>query len=136
MAKRIPGKEEFHETIRYFKTRLDLLGVDVRLGTRVTAVSATTTKQDPDRRLSPQGSQHNPSTHKKSDLAAQKFDAAVLATGVLPRAVSIPGIDHPKVLSYIDVLRHGKPVRPADCLCRRPRALSRASFTPLSLSTL
>ena len=40
MAKLIPGKEEFHETIRYFKTRLALLGVDVRLGARVTAVSA------------------------------------------------------------------------------------------------
>lgn len=40
MAKLIPGKEEFHETIRYFKTCLALLGVDVRLGARVTAVSA------------------------------------------------------------------------------------------------
>ncbi len=49
--------------------------------------------------------------HHQAELASEQFDAVVLATGVLPRQVSIPGIDHPKVLSYIDVLRHKKPVR-------------------------
>ena len=82
MAKRVPGKEEFHETLRYFRRRLDLAGVDVRLGREVDAAA----------------------------LKAGGFDAVVLATGVLPRDPGIPGMDHPKVLSYIDVLLKGKPV--------------------------
>lgn len=52
-----------------------------------------------------------PTPKSQADLAGQGFDGVVLATGVLPRQVSIPGIDHPKVLSYVDVLRHNKPVR-------------------------
>ncbi len=76
MAKRVPGKEEFNETLRYFRTMLELRGVDVRLETPMTA----------------------------DDLAAQGFDHVVLATGVHPRMPSIPGIDHPKVVSYVDVL--------------------------------
>lgn len=82
MAKRIPGKEEFHETLRYFSALLAKVGVDVRLGTRVSA----------------------------EDLVQGGFDAVVLATGVLPRNVKIPGSEHPKVLSYVDVLRRNKPV--------------------------
>jgi len=82
MAKRIPGKEEFEETLRYFRSRLAVTGVTLHLNTRVTA----------------------------DDLVAQKFDEVVLATGVLPRTPSIPGSDGPNVLSYIDVLLHGKPV--------------------------
>ncbi|UKD53591.1 NADPH-dependent 2,4-dienoyl-CoA reductase [Amycolatopsis sp. FU40] len=80
IAQRIPGKEEFAETIRYYTRRLEVTGVKVRLGTRATA----------------------------ADLAG--FDEVVLATGVTPRVPSLPGIDHPKVLSYVDVVRHGKPV--------------------------
>jgi 2,4-dienoyl-CoA reductase (NADPH2) len=75
MAKRIPGKEEFHETLRYFDTRLAALDVRVRLGETATAENL------------------------------HGFDAVVIATGVHPRKVGIPGDDHPKVLSYIDVLR-------------------------------
>lgn len=82
MAKVIPGKEEYAETIRYFTRRLGILGVDVRLGTRATA----------------------------ADLAAGGYDAVVLATGVAPRTPAIPGIGHPKCLSYVDVLLHRKPV--------------------------
>ncbi|HSN18321.1 MAG TPA: FAD/NAD(P)-binding oxidoreductase, partial [Gammaproteobacteria bacterium] len=82
MAKRVPGKEEFHETLRYFRRRLELTGVEVRLGEEVTAAS----------------------------LKAGGFDAVVLATGVLPRDPGIPGMDHPKTLSYIDVLLKAKPV--------------------------
>ncbi|MGN6526660.1 MAG: FAD-dependent oxidoreductase [Burkholderiaceae bacterium] len=83
MAKRIPGKEEFHETLRYFGRRIEALpALELRLGTRVDAAA----------------------------LAAGGFEAVVLATGVVPRDPRIPGQDHPKVLSYIDVLRHGKPV--------------------------
>jgi 2,4-dienoyl-CoA reductase (NADPH2) len=74
LAKRIPGKEEFHETLRYFRHRLEETGVDVRLDTRAEAAT----------------------------LAS--FDAVVLATGVTPRAVDFPGADHPKVVSYLDVL--------------------------------
>jgi 2,4-dienoyl-CoA reductase (NADPH2) len=74
MAKKIPGKEEFHETLRYFRVRFERLGVDLKLNTRV-------------------------------DAAALKgFDEVIVATGVTPRHPAIPGVDHPKVLSYIDVL--------------------------------
>ena len=81
MAKQIPGKEEFEETLRYFRRRLELSGVDLRLSTRAS-----------------------------TEELKQGFDAVVLATGVTPRALQIPGIDHPKVLSYIDVLRDKRPV--------------------------
>jgi 2,4-dienoyl-CoA reductase (NADPH2) len=80
IARQIPGKEEFAETIRYYQRRLEVTGVKLHLGTRVTA----------------------------DDLTG--FDEVVLATGVAPRVPSLPGIDHPKVLSYVDVVRHGKPV--------------------------
>ena len=82
MAKRVPGKEEFVETLRYFTRRIELLGIELRLNTRF----------DP-------------------DLAAeQAFDEIIVATGVSPRDPNIPGQDHPSVLSYIDVLQHDKPV--------------------------
>jgi 2,4-dienoyl-CoA reductase (NADPH2) len=77
LAKQIPGKEEFHETIRYFGRQLELLGVDVRLSTRATAAG----------------------------LAAGGYDEVVLATGVLPRVPELDGVDHPSVLGYLDVLR-------------------------------
>jgi 2,4-dienoyl-CoA reductase (NADPH2) len=83
MAKRVPGKEEFSETLRYFARRIELLPtLELRLDTRVDAAA----------------------------LVAGRFDEVVLATGVVPRDPRIPGQDHPKVLSYIDVLLHGKPV--------------------------
>ncbi|MFD3684553.1 FAD-dependent oxidoreductase [Nocardiopsis sp. NPDC058631] len=75
MARRVPGKEEFDETLRYFRVQLDKHGVDVRLGTLVSA----------------------------ADLGG--FDDVVVATGVTPRTPEIPGVDHPKVVSYVDVLR-------------------------------
>lgn len=81
MAKRIPGKEEFHETLRYFRRRIELTGVTLRLETRVSA----------------------------DDLAGY-YDEVILATGVTPRDPGIEGQDHPSVLSYIDVLLHRKPV--------------------------
>lgn len=80
IAQRIPGKEEFAETVRYYRRRLELTGVKLHLGHRATV----------------------------EDLAG--FDEIVLATGVVPRIPSIPGIDHPKVLSYAEVVREGKPV--------------------------
>src|SRR5690606_619724 len=79
-AKRIPGKEEFGETLRYFGTRLKDLQVDVRLGRRVAA----------------------------GDLAG--FEHVVVATGVVPRTPPIPGIDHPKVVGYVDAIMGRKPV--------------------------
>ena len=78
MARRIPGKEEFNETLRYFATRLHLTGVTLRTGCRITA----------------------------AELLAAGFDEIVLATGVIPRRINLPGIDHPRVLSYLDVLKH------------------------------
>ena len=80
MAKQVPGKEEFHEMIRYFNKRVQLTGVHLHLDTRVDAA------------------------------ALQAYDEVIVATGVNPRDPKIPGQDHPKVLSYIDVLRHKKPV--------------------------
>jgi 2,4-dienoyl-CoA reductase (NADPH2) len=74
LAMRVPGKEDFAETLRYYRRRLEVLGVDVRLGTQATS----------------------------ADLA--RYDEVVVATGVRPRVPGIPGIDHPKVLSYADVL--------------------------------
>ncbi|HEX5628499.1 MAG TPA: NADPH-dependent 2,4-dienoyl-CoA reductase [Usitatibacteraceae bacterium] len=80
MAKRIPGKEEFHETIRYFRRRIEVTGVRLHLSRRVSA----------------------------ADLAG--YDEVVLATGVAPRDPGIPGADDPRVLSYVEVLRGEKPV--------------------------
>ncbi|GGY54765.1 NADPH-dependent 2,4-dienoyl-CoA reductase [Streptomyces omiyaensis] len=80
VAKRVPGKEEFDETLRYFRVQLAEHGVDVRLGTHVTA----------------------------ADLDG--FDEVVVATGVTPRDPGIEGQDHPSVLGYLDVLRDGAPV--------------------------
>lgn len=70
MAKLIPGKEEFYETLRYFSRRIEVTGVDLRLRTRVDATSLL--------------------------YANPAFDAVVLATGVLPRKLSFEGVDHPK----------------------------------------
>ncbi|OPE45856.1 NADPH-dependent 2,4-dienoyl-CoA reductase, partial [Mycobacterium intermedium] len=84
MARRIPGKEEFGETIRYFTAMLAKHGVEVRLGTRVTADELT--GYDP------------------------QFEAVILATGVAPRVPPIPGIDHPKVLTYAEAITGAKPV--------------------------
>lgn len=75
VAKRIPGKEEFHETLRYFRHQLEATGVDLRLHTTADAAL----------------------------LAG--FDEVVLATGIVPRAVDFPGADHPNVVSYLDVLQ-------------------------------
>jgi 2,4-dienoyl-CoA reductase (NADPH2) len=79
LARRIPGKEEFAETLRYYRTRLARLGVDVRLGRRAGV----------------------------ADL--RDFDDVVLATGIVPRIPVIPGIDHPKVASYVEIVEARKP---------------------------
>jgi 2,4-dienoyl-CoA reductase (NADPH2) len=76
MAKVVPGKAEFHEMLRYFRARLDKLAVTLHLGKSVTA----------------------------DDLVKEEFDEVVLATGVNPRVPDIAGIDHPKAVSYIEVL--------------------------------
>jgi len=77
VAMQIPGKEEFAETIRYFGRKLETTGVQVALNRRVT----------------------------REELLAQDFDEVIVATGVRMRKPSIPGIEHPKVLSYLEVLR-------------------------------
>lgn len=80
-AKQIPGKEEFHETIRYFQNRLVDAGVHVHLNTEQTA-----------------------------ETLANGFDEVILATGIQPRKIDIPGAEHNKVLGYLDVLRDHKEV--------------------------
>ncbi|MCR8915165.1 NADPH-dependent 2,4-dienoyl-CoA reductase [Marinobacter panjinensis] len=82
VAKLIPGKEEFYETLRYYRVMLDKHGVDVRLNTRVDV----------------------------EDLKAGGFDHVVLASGVSPRTPDIEGVDHPKVIGYLDALLGRKPV--------------------------
>ncbi|MEX3947872.1 FAD-dependent oxidoreductase [Paraburkholderia sp. EG287B] len=76
LAKVVPGKAEFHEMLRYFEVRLKRLGVTLRLGQAATA----------------------------DELASEAFDEIVIATGVTPRVPDIVGVDHPKAVSYLDVL--------------------------------
>lgn len=80
LAKVVPGKEEFHETIRYFKVQIEKTGVDLRLNTKVS----------------------------REQLEREGFDEVVVATGVVPRALKIEGSDAPNVLSYAEVLRGAK----------------------------
>ncbi|MFC8042783.1 FAD-dependent oxidoreductase [Nocardia sp. NPDC057353] len=80
LARRIPGKEEFNESIRYFTRMLEVTGVTLHLGRRVSA----------------------------AELTAGGFDEVVLATGVRPRIPDIPGIDHPMVMSYAELVRGEK----------------------------
>jgi 2,4-dienoyl-CoA reductase (NADPH2) len=82
LAKRIPGKEEFSETLRYYRRMIDLHRVDLRLNSRVSAEL----------------------------LKSGDFDEVVIATGVEPRCPRVAGIDHPKVVSYIDVILGRKAV--------------------------
>ena len=76
MAKKIPGKEEFHETLRYYKVMLEKYMVDIKLNTLF------------------------------KPAMADKYDKVVLATGIIPRKPKIEGIEHPKVVSYVDVLNN------------------------------
>ncbi len=80
IAKQIPGKEEFYETLRYYRRMIDVTGVTLKLNHYVAA----------------------------DDL--QAFDEVILASGIEPRRPPIDGIDHPKVLTYLDVLRDKTPV--------------------------
>lgn len=82
VAKRVPGKEEFYETLRYFKHKLVSTGVDLRLNTRVSA----------------------------EDLAKGGYDEVILATGIVPRTPAIEGIDNAKVITYLDAILQRKPV--------------------------
>ncbi|WP_426113972.1 FAD-dependent oxidoreductase [Pseudomonas sp. DSP3-2-2] len=82
IAKRVPGKEEFFETLRYFARKLQTTGVEVRLNERVAV----------------------------TDLVSAGYDDIILATGIAPRTPAIPGIDNSKVLSYLDVILARKPV--------------------------
>ena len=77
LAKVVPGKEEFHETIRYFKVQIEKTGVELRLNTKV----------------------------NREQLEREGFDEVIVATGVVPRALKIEGSDAPQVLSYAEVLR-------------------------------
>ena len=80
IAKKVPGKEEFYETIRYFSKQLELSGVTVKLGQSVSVEHLN-----------------------KSD-----FDQVLIATGIVPRTPAIEGIEHPKVMSYLDFLKDGQ----------------------------
>ncbi|MEH6606008.1 MAG: NADPH-dependent 2,4-dienoyl-CoA reductase [Pseudomonadales bacterium] len=82
IAKQVPGKEEFNETLRYYSSELERTGTNVELNTRVSAKT----------------------------LNNSNFDEVVVATGIAPRLPDIEGIEHPKVLNYLDVLRDKKPV--------------------------
>jgi 2,4-dienoyl-CoA reductase (NADPH2) len=82
MAKVVPGKEEFHEMLRYFTRQIELSKVNLQLNTRVSA----------------------------DDLIAKSYDGVIIATGVVPRDPGIEGQEHPKALNYIDVLRNNATV--------------------------
>ncbi|GGW97087.1 NADPH-dependent 2,4-dienoyl-CoA reductase [Alteromonas halophila] len=81
-AKQIPGKEEFNETLRYYARQIEVTGVNLHVNTRADS----------------------------DTLKAYNIDEVIVATGVLPRELEIDGIAHPKVMSYLDVLRDHKPV--------------------------
>ena len=81
-AMRIPGKEEFAETLRYFRRRLDITGVEVVLNKKVS----------------------------REQLLREGYDDVIVAAGIVPRLPKIAGIEHPKVLSYLDVLKNDAPV--------------------------
>ncbi len=81
LAQRIPGKEEFRETLRYYKRMMELHQVEVKLNHKVEA----------------------------EELIGQ-FDHVVIATGVTPRTPEIEGVDHPKVMSYMDAILGKKPI--------------------------
>jgi 2,4-dienoyl-CoA reductase (NADPH2) len=82
LAKRVPGKEEFHETLRYFKRMIEKLGITLKLDTRADA----------------------------DMLAAAGHDEVIVATGIRPRVPDLPGIDHPKAVAYIDAILGRKPI--------------------------
>ena len=82
IAKQIPGKEEFFETLRYYGRQIELTGVDLQLNRRVTA----------------------------EQLNNGGFDEVIIATGISPRMPAIEGINHPKVMDYLDVIGSKKPV--------------------------
>ena len=82
LAKQVPGKEEFHETIRYYRAMMTKHQVTMRLGQKVDAQA----------------------------LVDAGFDHVVVATGISPRAPDISGIDHDKVVGYIDAIRGNKPI--------------------------
>lgn len=102
VARKVPGKQEFDETLRYFRHQLDAHGVDVRLDTHVGA----------------------------EDLTG--YDEVVVATGVSPRTPDIPGVDHPSVVGYLDVLRDGAPSATAS---RSSARAASASTSPSSSPT-
>jgi len=82
LAKQIPGKEEFYETLRYYGRMIEKLGINLQLNTRADA----------------------------DMLAAAGYDNIIIATGINPRTPDLEGIDHPMVMSYIDAIRGNKPV--------------------------
>ncbi|MEY4862704.1 MAG: 2,4-dienoyl-CoA reductase [Pseudomonadota bacterium] len=82
LAKRIPGKEEFYETLRYYGRMIEVLGITLRLNTRATAQA----------------------------LKAEGFDEVIVATGIQPRKPEVEGIDHPMVVPYIDAILGRKPI--------------------------
>ena len=82
IAKQVPGKEEFQETINYFQAQLDKFNIDVQLNNTLTADS----------------------------LIKKNYDEVILATGIVPRSPELPGIQHKKVLTYLDVIRDKSPV--------------------------
>ena len=82
LAKRVPGKEEFHETLRYYRRMIEVQGIELRLNTRVDAAM----------------------------LAGMGFDEVVVATGITPRTPALEGIDHPMVVPYIDAILERRPI--------------------------
>jgi len=80
LACQIPGKEEFFETMRYYRKQIALTGVQLHLSTKISV----------------------------EDLKEKGFDEIIVSTGVVPRKINLPGIDHPKVLSYVEVLEKKK----------------------------
>ena len=102
LAKKIPGKQEFYETLRYFARQIKLTGVRLKLNTRVSA----------------------------DDLNSGDFDQVILASGIVPRTPNIEGIDSPKVLSYIDLINGAEVGSRVAVIGAGGMVLTSANFSP------
>ncbi|WP_306529574.1 oxidoreductase [Corynebacterium bovis] len=119
LAARIPGKEEFAETLRYFRRRLDVLGVTVTLGRRLTGddvarwggaadaagtgtAGAAGTEAGAGAGTAGTGATGTATPTDRDDALPATVDHVIVATGVTPRVPSIPGVDHPRVMTYAD----------------------------------
>lgn len=110
LAVKIPGKEEFYETIRYFKTQLKRLNVKVVLNKKVTVEDLTIGASEFFNTAKKQINVDNNVKNEASEIFPPLFDEIVIATGVIPRVPDFPGVDDKRVLPYVDAINNSKKI--------------------------